>query len=122
MTLTIAWASIVVGAVLVYGIPTFVDSLPDDRLLALSVGGGAMVWLGAIWEDVLQQGTRDERFAAIHYRAGYTTMLALVALIGTLMSVAMNLETGFGRLWLGGSLVVALVVYLASVAVYRRRM
>ncbi len=121
-----AYALVVLGGIVAAVVPEAVKgTLGDQALLALSVGGGVVMWAGAMWAERLQHtvGCADERLTQIHYRAGW---LAFGTLLGVLIVTTFALgntdytiETGY---LLAGLLFVGLGVFLGTIAVLKRRM
>jgi hypothetical protein len=118
-----AFALMVIGGVLVAGVPSLVgETLSRELLLGLSVVGGGILWGGVLWDDTICRRGRDERQAEIHYRAGYNTAIALFVLIGMVFSVAVNLDAAVPTMSLWVLTVAGLVVYFGSVVWLKRRM
>lgn len=119
-------ALMALGALLVVVVPGAIEeSTGATALLAISFVGGMALWSGAIWYEVRKRrtGVIDERFAEIHYRAGWYAFAVTVALAITASISAANADVE-----LGGRAVVVLVaivglaVYFGGVAWFRRRM
>lgn len=118
-----AWTIGGIGIVLAAVVPEYLgQSASTDLLLGLSVTGAGFVWASAIWDDTICRRDRDERLAAIHYRAGYNAMLAYAASTGSLIFVGSNLDRRISVLTVGGVLLIGLAVYLASVTWFKRQM
>jgi archaellum biogenesis protein FlaJ (TadC family) len=112
-----------VGGLLATATPTLLAAhLTGAVTVALSVGGGLVLFAGALWDDTVCRRGRDERQAEIHYRAGYNAMLALVALFGTLLFAMVNVDYRPGPTVVWALTMTALPLYFGSVAYYRRVM
>jgi hypothetical protein len=115
--------AVALGLALATVVPNLLaGTLGEASLVALSVGGGGLMFAGAVYDDAACRAERDERQAEIHYRSGYNALLALAAAVGILFTTMVNLDTAVGPLVLWAVLLSALPVYFGSVQYYRRVM
>jgi hypothetical protein len=118
-----AWGVMAAGIGLALVAPTVgAELLTDPVAVALTVGGGLVLFAGALWDDTICRRDRDERQAEIHYRSGYNAMIVLVALFGTLFLAMVGVDYRPAPLVVWALTMAMLPVYYGSVLYYRRVM
>lgn len=126
-----AWTLFTVGGLLAVVVPSaFEAELSTTAVVVLSIGGGAVLWAGALWDEHIrhrdESGCVDERIAQIHYRAGFNAFWAAMAIGTTASFTLVNVEIAEIAVdpseLLVPIIVGGMVVFFASTRYYKRVM
>lgn len=105
--------------------PGIQESTAGTVTFGISFAGGLLMFAGAVWRDVIlrAEGVVDERYAQIHYRAGWYAFAATVAILVTTSISAANADLAVEESGVVALVpVVGLAVYFGTVTVLKRRM